>query len=66
MQYEDEAKKQVKKSETAKFSIRYVPEFLKHFSGSFTNAIIRKTCEIAPKIQITRNIMIMYCNTGYW
>jgi uncharacterized protein (DUF2147 family) len=58
-QYENGARKQVKKSDTAKFSMRYVPEFLKHFKGSFINAIMRNICEIAPRIQIAKNIAAM-------
>ncbi len=71
IQYENNGPiKQVKRSETAKFPTRYVPEFLKHFNGSFyTNAIMRSTCEITPKIQIKFDSMLMYPNSkpfGGW
>jgi hypothetical protein len=45
--------RQAKKSETAKVTMRYVAGFQKHFNGSFINATITNTCEIAPNIQIT-------------
>ena len=51
-------KTQVKRSEIAKFSTRYVPEFLKHFSGSFINAIMRSAFETTPKAQTVRGNML--------
>ena len=61
-QHVNGARRQVNKSETAKFSTKYVPEFLKHFSGSFINAIISNTCEITPKIQIACAGMLIFPN----
>jgi hypothetical protein len=52
------ANKLVKRSEIAKFSTRYVPEFLKHFSGSFINAIMRSAFETTPKAQTVRGNML--------
>ena len=56
------AKKQDKRSEIAIFITRYVPEFLKHFSGSFMNAIISSTFEITPKMHIVRGSMLIIPN----